>query len=80
MRSGPADGIMDRVFENEINKAVRDTDAAYSSMQFHSALVAGYYELANARDNYRSNLQVPLNWCALHACSLTLMFVVAGTW
>lgn len=50
-------GFMDLVFENEINVAIAKCDSAYSRMRFHDALVAGFFDLWNARDMYRVNVE-----------------------
>jgi len=53
MRSGPASTFMDRVFENQINRAIIDTDTHYAQTNYREALRTGFFELQSARDTYR---------------------------
>jgi leucyl-tRNA synthetase len=48
--------FLDSIFENDMNACVSVATAAYDRMLFHDALVAGHYELLNARDRYRVNV------------------------
>ncbi|KAI9088330.1 hypothetical protein DFS34DRAFT_403140 [Phlyctochytrium arcticum] len=43
----------DRVFEAEINQFIGEIDAAYQQMLYREALKLGFYELSNARSEYR---------------------------
>eukprot|EP00004_Rigifila_ramosa_P013703 TRINITY_DN3058_c0_g1_i1.p1 TRINITY_DN3058_c0_g1~~TRINITY_DN3058_c0_g1_i1.p1 ORF type:complete len:1171 (+),score=294.12 TRINITY_DN3058_c0_g1_i1:364-3513(+) len=54
LRSGPPATFADRVFASAINRAIRDSDAAYERMMFREALKTGFYDLQTARDNYRA--------------------------
>jgi len=49
--------FMDQVFENEINIAITKCDIACDRMRFHDAIVAGFFDLWNSRDNYRANCE-----------------------
>ena len=53
LRTGPAASFPDRVFENEINIAIEETEKNYNSMMFRDALKFGFYDLQTARDEYR---------------------------
>lgn len=53
LRAGPPSTFFDRVFENELNIAVRKTFEAYDKMLFREALKTGWYDLQSARDRYR---------------------------
>ncbi|KAJ3029257.1 UNVERIFIED_CONTAM: cytosolic leucyl tRNA synthetase [Siphonaria sp. JEL0065] len=43
----------DRVFEAEMTRIVAAADAAYSKMLYREALKCGYYDLQNAKNEYR---------------------------
>ena len=43
----------DRIFDNEINHAIRLSDEHYGSMLFREALKTGFYDLQTSRDRYR---------------------------
>lgn len=45
--------IFDQIFENEINYAVVKSKIAYKNMLYREALKCCFYELQNARDNYK---------------------------
>ncbi|XP_022964708.1 leucine--tRNA ligase, cytoplasmic-like [Cucurbita moschata] len=53
LRTGPPSTYADRVFENEINIAVRTTEKNYKDYMFREALKTGFYDLQAARDEYR---------------------------
>ncbi|XP_031274457.1 leucine--tRNA ligase, cytoplasmic-like [Pistacia vera] len=53
LRTGPASTYADRVFENEINIAVKMTEQNYANYMFREALKTGFYDLQAARDEYR---------------------------
>ncbi|KAG0562416.1 hypothetical protein KC19_9G144200 [Ceratodon purpureus] len=53
LRSGPATSFADRVFENEMNIAIEETQKNYSNYMFRDALKTGFYDLQAARDEYR---------------------------
>ncbi|XP_022970400.1 leucine--tRNA ligase, cytoplasmic-like [Cucurbita maxima] len=53
LRIGPPSTYADRVFENEINIAVRTTEKNYKEYMFREALKTGFYDLQAARDEYR---------------------------
>ncbi|CAL1356913.1 unnamed protein product [Linum trigynum] len=53
LRAGPPSTYADRVFENEINIAVKMTEESYSNCMFREALKTGFYDLQTARDEYR---------------------------
>ena len=43
----------DRIFDNEMNRIVRDSDDHYSNMLYREAVKTGFYDLQAARDRYR---------------------------
>lgn len=53
LRTGPPSTYADRVFENEINIAVKMTQLNYKDYMFREALKTGFYDLQAARDEYR---------------------------
>ncbi|XP_023523654.1 leucine--tRNA ligase, cytoplasmic-like [Cucurbita pepo subsp. pepo] len=53
LRKGPPSTYADRVFENEINIAVKTTEQNYKDYMFREALKSGFYDLQAARDEYR---------------------------
>ncbi|CAG8679942.1 42317_t:CDS:10 [Gigaspora margarita] len=53
LRTGPTDSFNDRVFENEINKLIQQTDKAYKDTFYRDALKYGFYEFQASRDWYR---------------------------
>eukprot|EP01083_Nonionella_stella_P174936 607774_1 len=52
LRTGPIESFWDKVFDNEIRKAVAESKNAYDNMQFRVALNRGFYNLSAARNNY----------------------------
>eukprot|EP00049_Salpingoeca_infusionum_P002346 m.55813 g.55813 ORF g.55813 m.55813 type:complete len:1063 (-) comp11522_c0_seq2:275-3463(-) len=52
-RTGNMDTLADTIFLNEINNAIVVSEAAYEDMRFRDAVIAGYFDLQNARDRYR---------------------------
>ncbi|KAJ3708261.1 hypothetical protein LUZ61_011966 [Rhynchospora tenuis] len=53
LRGGEPSTYADRVFANEINFAIRETEKNYESFMFREALKTGFYDLQAARDEYR---------------------------
>ncbi|KAJ8768368.1 hypothetical protein K2173_021521 [Erythroxylum novogranatense] len=53
LRAGPPSTYADRVFENEINIAIKTTEKNYGNYMFREALKSGFYDLQAARDEYR---------------------------
>jgi leucyl-tRNA synthetase len=53
LRTGAATSFADRVFDNEMNVAIKVTEDNYNSMLFREALKTGFYDLQTARDEYR---------------------------
>ncbi|XP_071703919.1 leucine--tRNA ligase, cytoplasmic-like [Rutidosis leptorrhynchoides] len=53
-REGPPSSYADRVFENEMNYAVKITDENYKDFMFRRALKTGFYDLQTARNEYKS--------------------------
>ncbi|KAK8634180.1 hypothetical protein V6N13_015008 [Hibiscus sabdariffa] len=53
LRTGPPSTYADRVFENELNIAVKMTEKNYRDYMFREALKTGFYDLQTARDEYR---------------------------
>jgi leucyl-tRNA synthetase len=52
LRSGPPT-FADRVFANELDVAATETERHYEQLMFREALKSGWYDLQNARDEYR---------------------------
>ena len=44
----------DKIFENDVNKAVAETRTRYESMMFREAMQSGFYAMQNARDLWRA--------------------------
>ncbi|XP_010458258.1 PREDICTED: leucine--tRNA ligase, cytoplasmic [Camelina sativa] len=53
LRAGPPSTYADKVFENDMNIAIRLTEKAYKDCLFREALKNGFYDLQAARDEYR---------------------------
>ncbi|XP_002990283.2 leucine--tRNA ligase, cytoplasmic [Selaginella moellendorffii] len=53
LRKGSPTTFADRVFENEINIAINQTERNYKALMFREALKSGFYDLQIARDEYR---------------------------
>jgi len=54
-REGECTEFMDRVFECQMNQCIETATKCFEEMKFHDALVACYYDMGNARDQYRVN-------------------------
>lgn len=52
-RDGPPNTFADKVFVNEINIAVHNSDHYYKACMFQEALISGFLQLQAARDWYR---------------------------
>lgn len=52
LRSGSF-SFADRVFSNEMDVAVTETERHYEALMFREALKSGWYDPQNARDEYR---------------------------
>jgi len=46
--------LMDRILLNEVNRAIVNTAACFSAMQFKEGLKTCWFEMLNARNDYRS--------------------------
>ncbi|KAI3968077.1 hypothetical protein MKX01_015597 [Papaver californicum] len=53
LRPGPPSTYADKVFYNEINIAVTETEKNFNEYMFRDALKTGFYDLQAARDEYR---------------------------
>ncbi|KAJ6189696.1 hypothetical protein N7519_004604 [Penicillium mononematosum] len=53
LRSGPADAFADKLFNNELNSLVRETQKHYQDTNFKLALKSGLYDFTSSRDSYR---------------------------
>lgn len=53
LRTGPPQTFNDKVFWNEINLKMIETDDNYKKMLFKEALRTGFFEMQTARDKYR---------------------------
>ena len=53
LRTGPPSTYADKVFENDMNIAIKLTEKAYKDCLFREALKNGFYDLQAARDEYR---------------------------
>jgi len=47
-------GLMDDIFENEMNRLIAETTRSMEEMKYHEALRTGFFEFMAIRDNYRS--------------------------
>jgi len=56
LRKGPADTFLDRVFDNQMSKSVRETEGHYEQTDFREALRTGFYDLQSYRDGYRTSV------------------------
>lgn len=56
LRTGDDWNLADRIFFNEISRLTALTDVAYATMQFKEGIKEGWFEMLNARNEYRS-------WC-----------------
>ncbi|GMI40858.1 hypothetical protein TeGR_g10626 [Tetraparma gracilis] len=63
LREGGADNFMDRVFANNMNRLIAETDDAFGDMRFRDGLKSGWYEFVNARNVYR-------DWCAVSGVTM----------
>lgn len=54
---------MDRVFANNMNRLIAETDDAFGDMRFRDGLKSGWYEFVNARNVYR-------DWCAVSGVTM----------
>eukprot|EP01119_Soliformovum_irregulare_P010084 TRINITY_DN2463_c0_g1_i1.p1 TRINITY_DN2463_c0_g1~~TRINITY_DN2463_c0_g1_i1.p1 ORF type:complete len:1089 (+),score=389.86 TRINITY_DN2463_c0_g1_i1:222-3269(+) len=52
-RDGPVSTFDDKVFESAINKCIQETDVNYERTNYKDALRTGFFDLQNARDDYR---------------------------
>ncbi|KAJ5679729.1 Leucine--tRNA ligase cytoplasmic [Penicillium macrosclerotiorum] len=53
LRTGPADAFQDKLFENDLNSLVRETQKHYQDTDFKLGLKSGLYDFTAARDTYR---------------------------
>ncbi|KAJ6149098.1 hypothetical protein N7471_000297 [Penicillium samsonianum] len=53
LRTGPADAFADKLFNNELNSLVRETQKHYQDTNFKLALKSGLYDFTSSRDSYR---------------------------
>ncbi|PKI83407.1 leucine--tRNA ligase [Malassezia vespertilionis] len=53
LRTGPRDSFWDRMFENEMNAAIKATQDAYERAAYKEASKEGFYEFQSLRDLYR---------------------------
>lgn len=53
LRIGPMDNFYDKVFQNEINQKLKETEENYEKLLFKEALKTGFFEMQTARDRYR---------------------------
>lgn len=56
MRSGSDMNVMDHILLNEINRSIIGAASKFAAMQFKEGLKIGWFELLNARNEYRA-------WC-----------------
>jgi leucyl-tRNA synthetase len=54
MRSGALELMVDKIFDNEINRYVSTCESCYERMQYREAMIEGWDKLQNARDKYRA--------------------------
>lgn len=53
LRTGPMDNFYDKVFQNELNQKLKETEENYEKILFKEALKTGFFEMQTARDRYR---------------------------
>ena len=53
LRTGTADQFYDKVFANDINIAVSETDKHFAQTMFRNGVKTGFYEFLSARDRYK---------------------------
>eukprot|EP00116_Pleurobrachia_bachei_P004650 sb/3464912/ len=54
MRTGPTSSqLYDRIFANDINRALSQTDVHFGNTMFREGLKTGFYEFLSARDRYK---------------------------
>lgn len=64
LRTGPADAIWDKLFNDEMNILVHETKRHYEATDYKLALKSGLYDFQSARDFYReacSSSGIPLH-------------------
>ena len=54
--NGAVERLVDRIFENKIRKCVAAATVAYDGANYNKAVVAGFFEMQLARDEYRTLL------------------------
>ena len=70
LRTGPITKFCDKVFQNEMNQKLKETEENYDKLLFKEALKTGFFEMQSIRDRYRE-LSMP-NGMHLH---LILKFI-----
>jgi len=71
---------VDRAFSNEVASLCRQADAAFEGMRYRDGMVAGWYELRNARDfyvDYCRRSRIPMHAGVVRRYVDTLCVVVA---
>ena len=53
LRTGPADHFYDKVFANDMDTAVSETDKNFANTMFRNGVKTGFYEFLSARDRYK---------------------------
>jgi len=56
LRAGPPTTFADRVFANEMDIAIKETEKSYNAFMFKEALTSGFHVLQLVRDEYRLSL------------------------
>lgn len=54
--NGDALNVMDKILLNEVNRSIEGAGTCFATMQFKTGMVRGWFEMLNARNEYRS-------WC-----------------
>jgi leucyl-tRNA synthetase len=79
LRSGDELNFMDKVFENETNRLINETERCFETMQFREGLQKGWFEMMIARNEYRSWCQdsgVPLHEGLVRKWAESLIIII----
>ncbi|KAL7570499.1 hypothetical protein ACA910_004279 [Epithemia clementina (nom. ined.)] len=63
LRTGDDLNIMDRILLNEVNRYIEGAGNCFASMQFKTGIKLGWFEMLNARNEYRT-------WCTASGVAL----------
>lgn len=75
MTNGPSiSNFWNIVFEQEIYQCMKETTSNYENMEFHKALVNGFYSMIRIRDNYRNKYENGLITPSQHLLKLYIEY------